>query len=116
MGYTQLHCQLCAVAFNIARFRTKYEPPEAGWGYSGRLYYAGDSYDCSLATESGCEDIEIDEPPNELHLPGAGCIHGGGYSGFRIAAEEMKVYLILCVTTRVYFTFPLYRPYARRLT
>lgn len=47
---------------------------------------------CSLYPEqSGCENIEIDHPAQELHLPGRGCVTESGFSGWRISAEEMKV-------------------------
>ena len=102
MGYNEVCCQFCAVSFNIARLRTKYEPEEAGWGYSSGLYYSGDeaSSRCSVFEKSGCENIELEEDergygPGELHLPGPGCTFDGGYSGHRIGVEEMKVISLL---------------------
>ncbi|KAG4441785.1 hypothetical protein IFR05_002709 [Cadophora sp. M221] len=94
MGYSENSCQICAVSFNIARLRTKQEPPESGWGYSHGLYYAGDpsSTLCTLYPEqSGCESEYDDVPELEgVHLPGRWCTYDGGFNGWKISVEEMK--------------------------
>jgi hypothetical protein len=68
---------------------------EAGWGYSGSLYYMGNDGDsrCSIMKEkTGCEDVHNTEAGNDyLHFPGRGCSYQGAYSGLRIGADEMKV-------------------------
>ncbi|PVH69996.1 hypothetical protein DL98DRAFT_521866 [Cadophora sp. DSE1049] len=92
MGYSEISCQICAVSFNIARLRTKDEPPESGWGYSHGLSYAGDvsSSLCSMYSEtSGCEN-DYDAEPDGLHFPGRGCTFTGGMNGWKIGAGEMK--------------------------
>ncbi|TGO51844.1 hypothetical protein BCON_0153g00100 [Botryotinia convoluta] len=90
MGYHENVCQICAVSFNLARCRTKYEPPEAAWGYSTGLYYAGEAETClDLSEETGCEEISINGRIN-AHIAGPNCVFDGGYSGYRISVAQMK--------------------------
>jgi hypothetical protein len=110
MGYSENCCQLCAVSINIARLRTEDEPASAGWGYSSGPYYSGDviSSRCSVLKEqSGCENIDKDEDedgPESTHLPGRGCTFTGGYNGWKISAEEMKVGSFLSsLSSRLFF-------------
>lgn len=91
MGYSENVCQICAVSFNHARCRTKYEPPEAAWGHSTSLYYAREARACyDLSEESGCEKISRNGPLTE-HIAGPNCVFDGGYSGYRISVAQMKV-------------------------
>lgn len=98
MGYYENFCQICGVSFNLARVRTKNEPAEAGWGYSSGLYYSGDEGSALCSTmpkQSGCENVPVEGEgphPEEVHIAGPGCVFTGGYSGYRITPEEMKVY------------------------
>ncbi|KAF7870596.1 hypothetical protein EAF04_004340 [Stromatinia cepivora] len=90
MDYYENCCQICGVSFNLARYRTKYEAAEAGWGYSNGLYYSGDTSSCLETDEEGrCEDITVNGV-EDVHIAGLGCIFNGGYSGHRISVEEMK--------------------------
>ncbi|TGO23546.1 hypothetical protein BPAE_0129g00300 [Botrytis paeoniae] len=90
MGYSENVCQICAVSFNLARCRTKYEPPEAGWGHSTSLYYAREARTCyDLSEESGCEKIARNGPLT-AHIAGPNCVFDGGYSGYRISVAQMK--------------------------
>jgi hypothetical protein len=96
MGYTENCCQLCAVSINVARMRTKNEPPSEGWGYAGGAYYSGDSElsQCTVFPgQSGCEHVKDGDElwsPWE-HFPGRHCTFTGGYNGWKIGADEMKV-------------------------
>ncbi|KAM3075412.1 hypothetical protein ACMFMG_007150 [Clarireedia jacksonii] len=96
MGYYENFCQICGVSFNLARVRTKHEPPEDGWGYSSGLYYMGDETSTLCASrpeESGCKNVSVEGDgihPDQVHIAGPGCVFTGGYSGHRITAEEMK--------------------------
>lgn len=84
------------MTFNLARYRTKYEPADAAWGYCGGEHYA-DGIDtlCGMseeaAAQSGCENVDLDSPAEGTHLSGPGCCGEGGYSGHRISVAEMKV-------------------------
>ncbi|KAF7898650.1 hypothetical protein EAF00_005096 [Botryotinia globosa] len=90
MGYSENVCQICAVSFNHARCRTKYEPPEAGWGHSTSLYYAREARACyDLSEESGCEKILRNGILTE-HIAGPNCVFDGGYSGYCISVAQMK--------------------------
>lgn len=99
MGYYENFCQICAVSFNLARVRTKCETQEAGWEKSNGLYYndMGDpgSVLCSnMPEQSGCENVPVEGGgafPEEEHIAGLGCVYTGGYSGYRITPEDMKV-------------------------
>lgn len=91
MAYSENVCQICAVSFNLARCRTKYEPPEAAWGVSTSMYYARGTATCyDLSEESGCEKKARYGPLTE-HIAGPNCVFGGGYSGHRISVAQMKV-------------------------
>lgn len=99
MGYGENICQLCAVSINVSRVRAKHEPPSAGWGYSSPDFYSGDPMEsrCTVfAEDSGCENIPHDRA-EWMHLAGPGCTFDGGYNGWRIKAEEMKVSVLRCV-------------------
>ncbi|KAM0170132.1 hypothetical protein ACHAPC_008177 [Botrytis cinerea] len=90
MAYSENVCQICAVSFNLARCRTKYEPPEAAWGVSTSMYYARGTTTCyDLSEESGCEKKARYGPLTE-HIAGPNCVFGGGYSGHRISVAQMK--------------------------
>ena len=93
MGYVEVYCQLCTVSFNIARVRTPHEPPSSAWGSSSpRPSYTRDEQEsrCIVfgeAMKSGCKNLG----PDSVHCAGQGCSFSGGYSGWRIGVEEMKV-------------------------
>lgn len=114
MGYSENCCQLCAVSINIARLRTKNEPATAGWGSSGSTYYSGDAIGsrCSVLKEqSGCENVEKDEDEDgddSVHFPGRGCTFTGGYNGWKISAEEMKVSLLNHVHSQIVGLFMIF--------
>ena len=87
-------CQLCGVAFAIARLRQTVEPPEAAWGWERIWHYTADS-DEYCGAGSGCELIEHDINGRLIdgvmeHAAGPGCISHCGYSGQWISVEEMK--------------------------
>jgi hypothetical protein len=86
MDQDERHCQICAVAFNIGRARTKFEPSEAGWGEL-HIYPDYDTPRClEFWWESGCEEDE-----EGGHIAGPGCAFDRSYSGYRITVAEMTV-------------------------
>lgn len=107
MGYSEVLCHLCGVSFNINRFRTENEPPEAAWGSSmntaieedpddgrceKRCFYVQWGADLQTATRfTGEEAINSNIPEDEIeHIPGPECTQNGGYNGHRISVEAMK--------------------------
>ncbi|KAL2867778.1 uncharacterized protein BJX67DRAFT_352248 [Aspergillus lucknowensis] len=56
MGYSEIHCHLCGVSFNIARCRKPGEPELASWNYMGRVCDgpAPEELDLEECAQSGC--------------------------------------------------------------
>ncbi|KAJ4128221.1 hypothetical protein NW768_008509 [Fusarium equiseti] len=107
MGYSEVLCHLCGVSFNINRYRTKNEPPEAAWGSSmntvveedpddgrceKRCFYVQTGADLQVATGfAGDEALHMHIPEDEIeHIPGPECTQDGGYNGHHISVEAMK--------------------------
>ncbi|KAL2061910.1 hypothetical protein VTL71DRAFT_7288 [Oculimacula yallundae] len=86
MGYVATLCQLCGVAFSIARIRAAHEPYESAWTYHGSGFV--DAMEICEG-DSGCQYFER-ENENELeHVAGPGCYALRGYSGYRVSVEDM---------------------------
>jgi hypothetical protein len=110
-----VYCQICAVSFDIARYRTRCEPEDNAWRYrapgerENYLDRVENSFCFPKFSKSGCETIfpsPNDGEGMEWHLAGPGCCATGGYNGHRISSLEMKVYrtiifnlLFLFITT-----------------
>ncbi|PVH82594.1 hypothetical protein DL98DRAFT_586197 [Cadophora sp. DSE1049] len=87
MGYVGTFCQICGVAFAIARIRGVHEPYESAWEYHGSDY-VNSNYTCEGT--SGCQSFQREEDGDAEHLAGPGCYSGSGYCGYRISLEEMS--------------------------
>ncbi|KAK5739442.1 hypothetical protein LTR17_005347 [Elasticomyces elasticus] len=106
MGYSERHCQLCGVSFNVARIRKADEPESAAWGNYGIDFMT--AADAATACEiEGCSNIPRPEHPDPNvsaageHIAGPNCELTLGYSGWRITAEEMRDILrCLCIAAK----------------
>ena len=97
MGYCETLCQLCGVSFAIARHRRPDEPESAAWDYTGSDFIeqqegfevderCGDATGCTLVDHG--DRARYTQDPE--HVAGFHCVSNRGYSGWRIAVEEMN--------------------------
>lgn len=81
----------------IARLRRADEPVEAAWSYYGHDFVdhdADNQYETKCIESSGCtypKRETLGGRDEVEHVAGPGCSATGGYSGYRITLEEMKV-------------------------
>ncbi|KAK2016459.1 hypothetical protein LZ32DRAFT_79544 [Colletotrichum eremochloae] len=98
MGYSEVHCHICGVSFNIGRLRTPKEaqtqpslPPELCADLA--RYTANAVFSLQIACDDmdGCTSREYPLPDRmeEEHVAGPNCNHEGGYQGRLISLEEM---------------------------
>ncbi|KAH7384778.1 hypothetical protein BKA64DRAFT_681415 [Cadophora sp. MPI-SDFR-AT-0126] len=87
MGYVGTVCQICGVAFAIARIRGAHEPYESAWDYYGSDYIVG--HEICEGT-SGCQSFQREDDGQPEHLAGPGCYSESGYSGYRLSLGEMS--------------------------
>ncbi|KAK5720216.1 hypothetical protein LTR15_007489 [Elasticomyces elasticus] len=105
MGYSERHCQLCGVGFNVARIRKADEPENAAWHYYGTDFITDvDTAECEA---EGCTNIPRTEHPDPgvsaeaEHIAGPNCKSTQGYSGWRITVEEMgDILRCLCIAAK----------------
>ncbi|KAM6506229.1 hypothetical protein FSOLCH5_014417 [Fusarium solani] len=118
MGYSEIHCHICGVSFNISRARTEKEPRSAAWGqecdYPDRFHpescpdepgcfwvdrYADGNEDAEEPETALVEpvkvfpaDIDEDnfEPDDWEHISGPRCNQGDAYNGHNISVKAMR--------------------------
>ena len=85
-------CQLCGVAFLIARIRRPDEPFSAAWDSNGTWYIHEypDDVERFCKEIGGCQMLSREPHQWAEHVAGPGCASYQGYSGHRISVEEMK--------------------------
>ncbi|KAH8750499.1 hypothetical protein BGZ57DRAFT_757533 [Hyaloscypha finlandica] len=78
MAYYERHCHIRSIAFDIGRARTKFGPPEAGWGVrQGYMRY--DTPRC-LAIR---RQRRYKKEDRGIHVAGPGCSFDRAHSGHR---------------------------------
>lgn len=97
---------LCGISFNIGRIRKPGEPESDAWNYTATegSFCIKEDLDAELKDDPDCHSIQRDENSLEReHIAGRNCrvTYGGGYSGWRIGADEMKVWQISTSRLRV---------------
>ncbi|RSL98801.1 hypothetical protein CDV31_012432 [Fusarium ambrosium] len=118
MGYSEIHCHICGVSFNISRARTETEPRSAAWGqerdYPDRFHpeccpdepgcfwvdrYADGNEDAEEPETALLEPVkmypaDIDEDDFDAddweHISGPKCNQGDAYNGHNISVEAMR--------------------------
>ncbi|KAF2497518.1 hypothetical protein BU16DRAFT_316138 [Lophium mytilinum] len=74
MGYSEVHCRLCDVVFNISRIRKPDEPESHAWMNTGdgnmRYVPAEERWDSSCTSEDACYGVWRGKDPPDLRRSG----------------------------------------------